>query len=285
MPVDDELVYLSAAEQGRLIRDRKISPVELMRACLERIERYDSVLRACITVLAEPAMTNIGIIHPEPGYHDALRAVTRSTGTLLIIDETHTICAGPGGYTREHGLDPDLLTIGKPIAAGLPTAAYGMTAAVADRVTPAATGSEGDVSGIGGTLAGNALALAAIRVTLIEVLTDAAFAHTVPLGARWADGVQAVIDARSVPWSVTRLGARAEYWFLPERPRHGAEAAAGVDEELDGFMHLYALNRGILLTPFHNMALMSPVTTDADVARHTEVFAAAVDELLGTSRG
>ncbi len=232
-------------------------------------------------VLAEPAMTNIGIIHPEPGYHDALRAVTRRTGTLLIIDETHTICAGPGGYTREHGLDPDLLTIGKPIAAGLPTAAYGMTAPVADRVRPAATGSEGDVSGIGGTLAGNALALAAMRVTLAEVLTDAAFAHTLPLGARWAEGVQAVIDERRVPWSVTRLGARAEYWFLPQRPSHGAEAAAGVDEELDGFMHLYALNRGILLTPFHNMALMSPDTTAADVDRHTEVFAAAVDELLG----
>ena len=231
-------------------------------------------------VLAEPAMTNIGIIHPEPGYHDALRDVTRRTGTLLIIDETHTICAGPGGYTREHGLDPDLLTIGKPVAAGLPTAAYGMTAAVADRVRPAATGSDGDVSGIGGTLAGNALAVAAMRVTLTEVLTDAAFAHTLPLGARWADGVQAVIDARSMPWSVTRLGARAEYWFLPERPRHGEEAAAGVDEELDGFMHLYALNRGILLTPFHNMALMSPDTTEADIDRHTEVFAAAVDELL-----
>ncbi len=231
-------------------------------------------------VLAEPAMTNIGIIHPEPGYHDALREITRRTGTLLIIDETHTICAGPGGYTRAHDLDPDLLTIGKPIASGLPTAAYGMTNAVAELVVPAATGSEGDVSGIGGTLAGNALALAAMRVTLTEVLTDAAFARTLPLGERWAAGVQAVIDDREVPWSVTRLGARAEYWFLPERPRHGAEAAAGVDEELDGFMHLYALNRGILMTPFHNMALMSPDTTEADVDRHTEVFAAAVDELL-----
>jgi glutamate-1-semialdehyde 2,1-aminomutase len=232
-------------------------------------------------VLAEPAMTNIGIIHPEPGYHDALRELTRRTGTLLIIDETHTICAGAGGYTRAHGLDPDLLTIGKPIASGLPTAAYGMTTEVADRVRPAATGSDGDVSGIGGTLAGNALALAAMRATLTEVLTEEAFEHTLPLGARWADGVQSVIDDRHVPWSVTRLGARAEYWFLPERPRHGAEAAAGVDEELDGFMHLYALNRGILLTPFHNMALMSPATTDADVDRHTEVFATAVDELLG----
>ena len=233
-------------------------------------------------VLAEPAMTNIGIIHPEPGYLDAVREITRRTGTLLIIDETHTICAGPGGYTRAHDLEPDLLTIGKPIASGLPTAAYRMTIEAAHRVRPAATGSEGDVSGIGGTLAGNALALAALRVTLTEVLTDAAFEHTLPLGARWEAGVQSVIDSRSVPWSVTRLGARAEYWFLPERPRHGAEAAAGVDEELDGYMHLYALNRGILMTPFHNMALMSPATSEADVDRHTEVFAAAVDELLGS---
>lgn len=164
-------------------------------------------------VLAEPAMTNIGIIHPEPGYLDAVRDLTRRTGTLLVIDETHTICAGPGGYTAAHGLEPDLLTIGKPIASGLPTAAYGMTTEVADRVRPAATGSEGDVSGIGGTLAGNALALAAMRVTLAEVLTGAAFEHTLPLGARWEAGVQSVIDSRSAPWSVTRLGARAEYWF------------------------------------------------------------------------
>ena len=226
-------------------------------------------------------MTNIGIIHPEPGYLDALRELTRETGTLLIIDETHTICAGPGGYTRgarararpAHDRQADR---GRAADRGVRHDDRGRRPG-----PPAATGSDGDVSGIGGTLAGNALALAAMRVTLTEVLTDAAFAHTLPLGARWADGVQSVIDAPRVPWSVTRLGARAEYWFLPERPRHGAEAAAGVDEELDGFMHLYALNRGILLTPFHNMALMSPATTEADVDRHTEVFAAAVDELLG----
>ncbi|MBM3673636.1 MAG: aspartate aminotransferase family protein [Actinobacteria bacterium] len=231
-------------------------------------------------VLAEPAMTNIGIIHPDPGFHEALRELTRRTGTLLVIDETHTICTGPGGYTRTHGLEPDLLTIGKPIAGGIPGAAYGMTAAVAERVEGPATGDTGDVSGIGGTLAGNALALASMRVTLGAVLTDEAFARMLPLGERWAAGVQSVIHELRLPWSVTRLGARAEYWFLPERPRHGAEAAAGVDHALDAFMHLYALNRGILLTPFHNMALMSPATTEADVDRHTEVFAEAVAELL-----
>ena len=160
-----------------------------------------------------------------------------------IIDETHDL-RRPGGYRGDRA---DLLTIGKPMRP-VPTAAYGITEAVADRVRPAATGSEGDVSGIGGTLAGNALALAAMRVTLTEVLTDAAFGQTLPLGARWADGVQAVIDGRKVPWSVTRLGARAEYWFPGGR---AMARAAPVDEELDGFMHLYALNRGILLTPFH----------------------------------
>jgi glutamate-1-semialdehyde aminotransferase len=231
-------------------------------------------------VLVEPVMTNIGIIHPEPGYHEALRRMTRERGTLLIIDETHTFCAGPGGYTGEHGLEPDLFTIGKPIAGGLPAGAYGMTAAVADRVVDLVTGPDSDVAGIGGTLAGNALTLAAIRTTLTEVLTDEAFDRMLPLGLLWADGVQAVIDERSVPWSVTRLGARAEYWFLPERPRHGGEAAAGIDHELDAFMHLYALNRGILLTPFHNMALMSPATTPADVDRHTAVFDEAVGALL-----
>jgi glutamate-1-semialdehyde aminotransferase len=232
-------------------------------------------------VLAEPVMTNIGIIHPDPGFHEALRETTRRTGTLLVIDETHTICAGPGGYTRAAGLEPDLLTIGKPIAGGFPTAAYGCTDAVAHAVEKPATAEEGDVSGIGGTLAGNAAALAAIRATLTEVLTDDAFAHMDRLGARWEAGVRQVIDERSLPWSVTRLGARAEYWFLPRRPRHGAEAAAGVDHALDAFMHLYALNRGILLTPFHNMALMCPATSEDDVDRHTEVFAAAAGELLG----
>jgi glutamate-1-semialdehyde 2,1-aminomutase len=113
------------------------------------------------------------------------------------------------------------------------------------------------------------------------VLTDEAFARMIPLAERWTDGVQGVIDAHGLPWSVTRLGARAEYWFLPERPRDGGTAAAGVDHALDAYMHLHAMNRGILLTPFHNMALMAPSTTEADVDRHTEVFAAAVAELVG----
>jgi len=230
-------------------------------------------------VLAEPALTNIGIVMPDPGFHDALRDITRRTGTLLIIDETHTICAGPGGATRAWGLDPDLLVIGKPIAGGVPAAAYGMTIDIADRVGEVMAGEDTDVSGVGGTLAANALSLAAVRATLSSSLRDEDFAVAVPLAERWAAGVADVIARHNLPWTVQRLGARAEYWFCPP-PRTGGEAAAAVDHELDAFMHLYALNRGILLTPFHNMALFCPSHTESDVDRHTEVFAAAVAELL-----
>ena len=230
-------------------------------------------------VLAEPALTNIGIVLPQPGYHEALREATRRAGTLLVIDETHTICSGPGGYTAAHGLEPDLLTIGKPIAGGIPAAAYGFSEEVARRVDEAVPEREADVGGIGGTLAANVLSLAAMRATLGEVLTEEAFDRMIELGARFEAGVQRVIDAHSLPWHVVRLGCRVEYLFRPEPARTVAEAAEGGDEALDRFIHLYALNRGILLTPFHNMALMSPATTEADVDRHTEVFDAAATEL------
>jgi glutamate-1-semialdehyde 2,1-aminomutase len=231
-------------------------------------------------VLAEPALTNIGIVLPQPGYHEALRDATRRAGTLLIIDETHTICAGPGGYTRAHGLEPDLLTIGKPIASGIPAAAYGFSQDVADRVGAAIPDDEADVGGIGGTLAANVLSLAATRATLADVLTDEAFGWMIALGQRFEAGVRQVIDDHALPWHVVRLGCRVEYLFRREPARTGAEAAAGGDAELDRFIHLYALNRGILLTPFHNMALMSPATTEADVDRHTEVFDQAARELV-----
>jgi glutamate-1-semialdehyde 2,1-aminomutase len=229
-------------------------------------------------VLAEPALTNIGIVLPQPGYHAALREATRRAGTLLIIDETHTICAGPGGYTRAYGLEPDLLTIGKPIASGIPAAAYGFSEDVAARIGTAIPDEQADVGGIGGTLAANVLSLAATRATLAEVLTDGAFERMIALGERFETGVRQVIEDHALPWHVVRLGCRVEYLFRAEPARTGAEAAAG-DADLDRFIHLYALNRGILLTPFHNMALMSPATTEADVDRHTEVFDAAAGEL------
>ncbi len=230
-------------------------------------------------VLAEPAMTNIGIIHPEPGFHAALRAITRRTGTLLILDETHTICAGPSGYTGAYGLQPDLLTIGKPIAGGVPAAAYGMSAEVAARIDAEKDRIDQDAGGIGGTLAGNALAVAAVRATLEHVLTEAAFARTIPLAERFEAGARAAIDDCRLPWNVTRLGCRAEYWFRPQPARNGSEAAAAIDPLLDRYMHLFALNRGILLTPFHNMALIAPGTTEADIDFHTRVFGEAVTTL------
>jgi glutamate-1-semialdehyde 2,1-aminomutase len=231
-------------------------------------------------VLAEPALTNIGIVHPQPGFHDVLRAETRETGTLLIIDETHTLCAGPGGYTREHGLEPDLLTVGKAIGSGIPSAAYGFSADVAARVEAAIGRDESDVGGVGGTLAANVLSLAAVRATLEHVLTEDAFARMISLGERFERGVQDVIDGNDLPWHVTRLGCRVEYLFRRERPISGSDAAAGGDQLLDRLIHLYALNRGILLTPFHNMALMSPATTEEDVDRHTEVFGEIARELV-----
>jgi glutamate-1-semialdehyde 2,1-aminomutase len=232
-------------------------------------------------VLMEPALTNIGIVLPEPGYLDAVRRITREHGTLLIDDETHTISAGPGGATAAWGLEPDMVTIGKAIAGGIPIGAYGMSAELADRIDADEEADFIDVGGIGGTLAGNALSLAAARATLEHVLTDAAFTGMTARATRFAEGVQETIDAHGLPWSVVQLGARAEYRFASPPPRTGSESAAAGDPELDDYLHAYLSNRGVLITPFHNMALMSPDTTDDDVDRHTEAYRAAVRELGG----
>jgi glutamate-1-semialdehyde 2,1-aminomutase len=232
-------------------------------------------------VLIEPALTNIGIVLAEDGYHERLRELTRETGTLLVIDETHTLCCGPGGYTGVAGLEPDFLTIGKPIGGGVPIGSYGFTDDVAGRILDHTVASAADVGGVGGTLAGNALSLAAARATLTEVLTDDTFAHMIALGERFERGVAEEIARHGLPWSVTRLGCRAEYMFRASPPRTGGEAAAALDPELDALLHLYMLNRGVLLTPFHMMALMSPATTEAHVDRHTQAFAEAAAELAG----
>jgi len=232
-------------------------------------------------VLAEPAMTNVGMILPDPGYHDALREITRRTGTLLVIDETHTICAGPGGYTAAHGLLPDMLTIGKPIAGGVPAAAYGVSEDLAERAAAGIRVEDSDVSGIGGTLSGNALALAAMRAALERVLTPEFYRRTIPLAERFVAGVEETIRSSGLPWHVVRLGNRAEYQFRPTPPRNGSEAEAAMDLDLDRLLHLYCLNRGILMTPFHNMALIAPDTTPEDIDRHTRAFAEAVRELCG----
>jgi glutamate-1-semialdehyde 2,1-aminomutase len=230
-------------------------------------------------VLAEPALTNVGIVHPQAGYHQALRGLTRKFASLLILDETHTICAGPGGYTRAENLDPDFLVFGKPIGGGVPGAAYGFTAEVAKRIMDQHSLEDCDVGGVGGTLAGNALSLASMRATLTKVLTREAFDRMIPMAERWTKGVQDAIAESTVSWNVTRLGCRAEYLFSARPPKNGTEAHDAMDFELERFMHLYAMNRGILLTPFHNMALMSPQTDASDIDRHTRVFREALRDL------
>jgi glutamate-1-semialdehyde 2,1-aminomutase len=247
---------------------------------LESLERALAD-RQVAALLIEPALTNIGIVLPEPGYLEGVREITRRTGTILIHDETHTICAGPGGVTGDGGYEPDMLVIGKTIGGGIPVATYGMSAEVGEQVLATVDEATSDVGGIGGTLAGYALSLAAVRATLGEVLTADAFARMIPLSERWERGCSEVIARHGAPWHVTRLGARAEYHFMPFPPRNGRDQWLHADADLERFLHLWALNRGILMTPFHNMALMSPATVEADVDRHTEVFEEAVAALFG----
>jgi glutamate-1-semialdehyde 2,1-aminomutase len=230
-------------------------------------------------VLMEPALTNIGIVLPEPGYLETVRNLTRRYGTLLIDDETHTFSAGPGGATRAWGLEPDIVTIGKAIAGGVPSGAFGITADLAERIIGDPDADIVDTGGVGGTLAGNAFSLATTRATLEHVLTDEAFERMIALATRFTAGVQQAIDGHDLPWSVSQLGARAEYRFASPAPRTGSESAAAGDRELEDYLHAYLANRGVLITPFHNMALMCPATTDEDVDRHTEVFGDALDRL------
>lgn len=236
-------------------------------------------------VLTEPALTNVGIVLPAPGFHDALRELTKESGALLVLDETHTICAGPGGYTGEFGLDPDILTIGKAIGGGVPAGAWGLSADISARVQDDPWMAQAMVEGIGtgGTLAGNAHSARAIAATLRHQLDADAFRHMEEMATRWRNGVERVIDEYRLPWHVTQLGARAEYHFTSDRPQNGAELAAIGDEELERFLRLYLINRGILTTPFHNMALMGPDTSSADVDLHEEVLdEAAADVFVRT---
>jgi len=232
-------------------------------------------------VLMEPALTNMGIVLPEPGYLEGVRDLTRSAGTLLVIDETHTLSAGPGGCTAAWRLAPDIVTLGKAIGGGIPIGAYGLEEQLAERLTSRADLDLVDTGGVGGTLAGNALSLAATRATLEEVLTEEAFEVMIGLATRYTAGVERIIAAHDLPWSVAQLGARAEYRFCRPAPRNGTESEAATDEELEDFLHVFLVNRDILLTPFHNMALMCPATTAADVDRHLAVLDAGVAALVG----
>ena len=283
--VDEALWVLD--EQGQVVtRPGNVGPLHATRDAVAVVEFNDlEALEAQLAlgdvamVLAEPALTNIGIVLPDEGYHAELRRLTKQYGTLLCIDETHTICVGPGGATAAWGLEPDLFTIGKPLAGGVPVGAFGMSTALAERLADPVFGELSDVSGIGGTLSGNALAVAALRATLETQLLPEDFDRMIPLAARWTEGAAQAIAEAGLDWHVQQLGCRAEYWFCPP-PRNGGQAAAALDGDLEAYLHLYALNRGVLLTPFHNMALMSPATTEADVDAHTKVFSEAVAQLV-----
>jgi glutamate-1-semialdehyde 2,1-aminomutase len=245
-------------------------------AAMERALAHGDVA----AILMEPAMTNIGIVLPHEGYLHAVGALAKKYGALWIIDETHTISVGPGGMTELYGLAPDFLTIGKAIAGGIPTGTFGMRAEIAARIQGKVERELIDTGGIGSTLAGNALSLAAMRATLTEVLTDAAFAHMVQLGQLWCDGVDAAISEFNLPWHCSRLGARGEYLFQSTAPKTGKEAADAGDFELEQYVHLRLLNDGFLITPFHNMALVSPETTRADIEAHTAAFRDMCSDLV-----
>jgi glutamate-1-semialdehyde 2,1-aminomutase len=232
-------------------------------------------------ILMEPAMTNVGIVLPLDGYLKAVEKLAKEFGAKLIIDETHTISVGPGGMTAQLGLQPDFLTIGKAIGGGFPTGAFGMSAEIAQAIKSQVELEIIDTGGVGGTLAANALSLAAMRATITKVLTEENFEKMIKLGTRWADGVEKVIEKYKLPWSVNRLGARAEYMFSAKSPKTGREAADAGDFELEQYIHLRMLNDGFLITPFHNMALISPDTTAADVDAHTQAFDKMCGELIG----
>jgi glutamate-1-semialdehyde aminotransferase len=288
--VDESFAVLDPADpaSGRVVARRgnlgpAVDPAATTRVVpYNDLDALDRALadRQVAALLIEPALTNVGIVLPDPGYLEGVREITRRHGTILIHDETHTICAGPGGVTGAGHYEPDMLVIGKTIGGGIPVATYGMTTEVADRVRATIPIDDTDVGGIGGTLAGYALSMAATRATLGEVLTAAAFERMLPLAERWERGVNEAIERHGAPWNVTRLGARAEYHFMPQPARDGAEQIQNSDPDLERLLHLWVMNRGVLMTPFHNMALMSPATTDADVDRHTAAFDEALAALF-----
>jgi glutamate-1-semialdehyde 2,1-aminomutase len=270
---------------GRVGMRNSIHPNGVDHAAVSRIVEFNDVggLEAALShgdvacVLAEPLMTNFGMIPVAPGFHEALRDITRRTGTVLIIDETHTLSCGPGGYTQLHGLEPDILVAGKAIAGGIPAGIFGLSAEIAERMwklVPFANPRQRQSAhlGIGGTLAGNALTVATMRAVLESVLTTENYERMIANATRLAGQVRSLIANERLPWHVTQIGARAEIMFMPEPPRNGADVIAHRNGDLETLLHAFYMNEGILVTPFHTMLLMCPATTPDDVDRHTRVF-------------
>ena len=232
-------------------------------------------------VLAEPAMTNIGMVLPEPGFWEAAQTLIKKYGAALILDETHTISCGPGGYTRVHGLQPDAIVVGKPVGGGLPCAAYGFSTAWAERVVAAKRSAPPGHSGVGTTLSGNLLAMAAMRATLSELMTEAVYAPMLAIATLLSEGLRECIARHRLPWCVTQLGARTEFQFRASPPRNGTEAGNALDAELEHLIHLALLNRGVMITPFHNMMLICPSTTAEDVHKLLAAFDVVLAEIYG----
>ncbi|MDP4675726.1 MAG: transaminase [Candidatus Nanopelagicales bacterium] len=286
----DETFVISGDDGKATLREGNVgAPIDIERTTrVAEFNDLDSVERALAhgdvaVVITEPALTNIGIVLPEPGFMEGLRALCTRYGALLLIDETHTISAGPGGCTTAWSLDPDIVVIGKSIGGGVPSGAYGISAEVAEHVARHEEADLIDVGGVGGTLAGNAMSTAAMRATLEHVFTDEAFVHMISLGTRFREGVEQALIRHGVPWSISQLGARAEYRFCSPAPKTGSESAAAHDEALEEYLHLFMANRGVLMTPFHNMALMCPATSAVDVDLHTSLFGEALARLTNST--
>ncbi|KGM33022.1 aminotransferase [Inquilinus limosus MP06] len=284
--VDDTFVRL---EDGRAVhRPGLLGQATDLTATTKVVEFNDLAgLEAALApgdvacVITEPALTNIGMVLPEPGFHAALRELTRRHGTLLVIDETHTISTGPGGWTREYGLEPDFFTLGKPIAGGIPCGVYGFTAEVEARMRRVQAGVPHGHSGMGTTLSANALAMRALRAMLEEVMTEAAYAGMVERAMHLAAGIEAIVARHGLAWHVTQIGARVEFHFTPTPYRTGGEAAAAMRPDLEQLVNLFLINRGILIAPFHNMMLTSPATTEDQIARFHDAFDACAAALAG----
>jgi glutamate-1-semialdehyde 2,1-aminomutase len=290
--IDETLPHLGADGRLELRSPFDINP-GLPKEALTRVVEFNDLEAlerelafgdvAC--VLAEPVMTNCGMVLPVPGYHERLRELCSRSGTLLVIDETHTFSTGPGGYTAAYGLQPDFITLGKSIAGGIPVAVYGFTAAMAERINASfGRKSVADPMGIGGTLSGNAFAISAMRATLEEVATAEAFERMIAGQHRLSDGLEAALRQHALPWSVTRCGARCELQFMPTLPTNGSQAKAQFDWQLIYYTHLYLANRGVLITPFHNMMLVPPMASAADVDGLVAIWSDCMAEIAAVAR-
>ena len=231
-------------------------------------------------ILTEPVMTNSCMVLPDPGFHDALRRLSRRHGTLLVIDETHTISSGLGGYTRVHGLTPDIFVVGKCVAGGMPTAVWGLSTEVAERFAASEAQRPPGHSGMGTTLSANPMQFACLKATLSEVMTPESYARMEKGATRLAGGLAGAIARAGAPWHVVRVGARVEIICAPGPLRNGSEASLAHQPELEAALHAGLLNRGSLIAPFHNMMLVSPATRKRQIDRLIDAFDAILSQFF-----